>query len=123
MRFSGAEPPTTTPCAFDSTGIIKTVKEKPNVPSARRIMDRLHVFRLPYERVCQASGPTQLISEKEILFLRKRYSETAVRDVCFGPSADIALPHSITSSVHPARSAMIAKSAKWLYAACDWKAR
>src|SRR5262245_45522040 len=104
MRFSGAEPPTTTPCAFDSTGIIKTAKEKPNVPSARRIMDRLHVFRLPYEQVCQASGPTQLISEKAILFLRKRYSETAVRDVCFGP-------------VHPARSAMIAKSAKWLYAA------
>src|SRR5262245_8805829 len=44
MRFSGAEPPTTTPCAFDSTGIIKTVKEKPNVPSARRIMEASTYF-------------------------------------------------------------------------------
>jgi hypothetical protein len=78
------EPPPTTPCAFDSTGIIKTVKEKPNVPSARRFMDRLPVSRLPVEQVCQTPEPTQRINEKAILFLRKRYSETVLEGATDG---------------------------------------
>jgi len=44
MRFSGPEAGATTPYAFGSIGIVKTVKEKTSVPSARWIMDHLHVF-------------------------------------------------------------------------------
>jgi len=72
MRFSGPELPTTTPCAFDSIGIIKTVKEKMNAPSARRIMDCLRVFRLPDEQVCQAGlNRRNALRKSEIIFYEK----------------------------------------------------
>jgi len=50
MRFSGPEP-LTTPWAFERTGIIKTVRQKLNVPSERRIMDRPHVFSCDNKQV------------------------------------------------------------------------
>src|SRR5215471_6786976 len=89
MRFSGAEPPTTTPCAFDSTGIIKTVKEKPNVPSARRIMDRLHVFRLPYDKFAKHLDQRNSSAKRRYSFYEK--------DILKRPLGMSALGHKQTS--------------------------
>src|SRR5215510_14252447 len=71
MRFSGPEAGATTPCAFDSAGITKTVKEKPSAPSARRIMDRLHVVRL-LRPVCRASEPTQTDQRKQAILFHEK---------------------------------------------------
>src|SRR6516165_3022889 len=69
MRLSGPEAGATTPCAFANNGIIKAVKEKPNMPSARRIMDRLPVFALQRGQVCHAPEPAQRVNEAALFSL------------------------------------------------------